>query len=151
MWYKIAHPDFKDVDPEDNWEEADEADQIFRQNKIRYDSTKNIQQVAIENGVVIGAMASGWSKNSDYDEDVMVFSFDIVVKPEFQRQGVGLKLIQDAIKRYNAEKNDYQEMGNKTMIRLWVVNPVLIPVLERFGFQAESEPYENGSVHLISY
>lgn len=137
---------------EDNWEEAEQAEQVFRENKIRPDSAKNISQVAIENGVVIGALSSGWSISREYgDEQVSVFSFDLVVKPEFRRQGVGMTLIQNAISKYNAEKNDYREMGNQTMMRIWVVNPILIPVLERLGFQAESEPYENGSVHLVAY
>lgn len=154
MWYKRAYPDYMAIYPEseDNWEEAEQAEQVFRENKIRPDSAKNISQVAIENGVVIGALSSGWSISREYgDEQVSVFSFDLVVKPEFRRQGVGMTLIQNAISKYNAEKNDYREMGNQTMMRIWVVNPILIPVLERLGFQAESEPYENGSVHLVAY
>lgn len=152
MWYKKADDaDFKHIDPEEDWEEAEQADQVFKQNDIRYGRDKNISQVAIENGVVIGALASGWDKDNSYGEDVMVFSFDLVVKPEFRRQGVGLKLIQQGLAKYKQEKGDYQEMGNQTMMRIWVINPVLIPVLEGLGFQAESEPYENGSVHLIAY
>lgn len=154
MWYKRAYPDYMAIYPEseDNWEEAEQAEQVFRENKIRPDSAKNISQVAIENGVVIGALSSGWSISREYgDEQVSVFSFDLVVKPEFRRQGVGMTLIQNAISKYDAEKNDYREMGNQTMMRIWVVNPILIPVLERLGFQTESEPYENGSVHLVAY
>lgn len=157
MWYKRADDaDFMNVDPEENWEEAEQADQVFKQNDIRYGRDKNISQVATENGVVIGALASGWDRDNGYGENVMVFSFDLAVKPEFRRQGVGLKLIQDAIKKYNQEKLDYQETGSQTMMRLWVVNPVLIPVLERFGFTIESS-YEvdgegsPGSAHLIAY
>jgi len=153
MWYKRANPDFRHLDPEEDWDQADDADQIFKQQKIRYDSSKRVNQVAIENGVVIGAIASGWTNSREYGEDetVAVFSFDLVVKPEFQRQGVGMQLIQNAIREYQQDKHVYEEMGQKTMMRLWVVNPVLIPVLERLGFQAESEPYENGSVHLVAY
>lgn len=157
MWYKRADDaDFMNVDPEENWEEAEQADQVFKQNNIRYDRNKNVSQVAIENGVVIGALASGWDRDNGYGKDVMVFSFDLVVKPEFRRQGVGLKLIQDAIKKYNQEKLDYQESGSQTMMKIWVVNPILIPVLERFGFMIESS-YEvdglgnPGSAHLIAY
>lgn len=151
MWYKRANPDFRYIEPEEDFEEADEADQIFKLQKMRYGRDKNISQVAIENGTVIGALASGWAKDDSYGEDSMVFSFDLVVKPEFRRQGVGLKLIQDAIARYKLEKNDYQEMGNNTMMRIWVVNPILFPVLEKLGFEAESEPHEGGSVHYIAY
>ena len=157
MWYKKADDaDFKHIDPEEDWEEAEQADQVFKQNDIRYGRDKNISQVAIENGVVLGALASGWQRDNSYGEDVMVFSFDLVVKPEFRRQGVGLGLIQQALKRYNQEKLDYQEMGSQTMMRIWVVNPILIPVLEKLGFEIESS-YEvdglgnPGSAHLIAY
>ncbi len=151
MWYKLANPDFRHIDHEENWEEADEAEQVFKQNDIRFDSTKNISQVAVENGVVIGALASGWSKSQEYGEEtVAVFAFDLVVKPEFRRQGVGLKLIQNAIAKYNSEKNDYQEMGEKTMMRIWVINPILVPVLEGLGFDVEAT-YQNGSAHLVAY
>ncbi len=157
MWYKKADDaNFISVHPEDDWEEAEQADQIFKKQKLRYGRDKNISQVAIEDGIVIGALASGWTRDDSYGENVMVFSFDLVVKPEFRRRGVGLKLIQDAIFRYNQEKLDYKEMSNKTMMRVWVVNPVLIPVLENLGFEIESS-YEvdglgnPGSAHLIAY
>jgi len=157
MWYKKADDaDFKHIDPEEDWEKAEQADQVFKDNAIRYGREKNVSQVAIENGVVIGALASGWTNDNSYGEDVMVFSFDLVVKPEFRRQGVGLGLIQQALKKYNMEKMDYQEMGHNTMMRIWVVNPILIPVLEKLGFEIESS-YEvdglgnPGSAHLIAY
>ncbi len=159
MWYKKIKADdasYKEVYPEENWEEAEQAEQIFKQEKINFGRNKDISQVAIENGIVIGALASGWDRNNGYGEDVMIFSFDIVIKPEFRRQGIGLGLIQQAIKKYNTEKLEYQEMGENTMMRLWVVNPVLIPVLEKMGFQIESS-YEvdglgsPGSAHLIAY
>jgi len=114
QWYKKADDDadFMHIDPEENWEEAEQADQVFKSEGIRYGRDKNVSQVAIENGVVIGALASGWDRDNGYGEDVMVFSFDLVVKPEFRRQGVGLKLIQDAIKKYNQEKmEDHYKIG----------------------------------------
>jgi len=157
MWYKRADDaDFMNVDPEENWEEAEQADQVFKQNDIRYGRDKNISQVAIENGVVIGALASSWDKDNGYGEDVMVFSFDLVVKPEFRRQGIGLQLIQNAIKKYNEDKIYYQESGQKTMMRIYVVNRILIPVLEKLGFDIEStyqvDSWGNpGSAHLIAY
>jgi GNAT superfamily N-acetyltransferase len=157
MWYKLAQAaDFRSINPEEDWEEAEQSDQIFRQNDIRYGRDKDISQIAVENGVVIGALASGWLQDNSYGEDVMVFSFDLVVKPEFRRQGVGLGLIQQALRKYNQEKMDYQEMGNKTMMRVWVVNPILIPVLEKLGFTIESsyevdEMGNPGSAHLIAY
>jgi GNAT superfamily N-acetyltransferase len=150
-WYKRADADFRQIDPESDWEEAEQGYQLFKQEKIRYDSTKNIQQVAVENGNVIGALASGWSKSGEYGEDSAIFSFDLVVKPEFRRQRVGYELIRGAVAQYLQDKREYAEMGIGTLMRLWVVNPVLIPVLERdFGFQVEADHGEGG-VHMIRY
>jgi GNAT superfamily N-acetyltransferase len=135
---------------EKSWEEAEEAERVFKQNNIRIDSTKNISQIAVENGVVIGALASGWSTSQEYGEKVAIFAFDLVVKAEFRRQGVGLKLIQNAIAKYNSEKHEYEEKGHKTMMRIWVINPILVPVLEGLGFTVEAT-YKNGSAYLIAY
>lgn len=151
-WYKKADADFRQINPEEDWEEAEQGDQIMQQEKIRYGRDKNIQQVAIENGVVIGALASGWQKTDEYGEDIQIFSFDLAVKPEFRRQRVGYELIRKAVAQYEQEKRDYADMGEKTMMRVWVVNPVLVPMLERdFGFQIEAEYGSGAGVHVIRY
>ncbi len=157
MWYSFSNNfEIRNVDPDEEWEDVDQADQVFKNETINYGRNKNITQIARENGVVIGALASGWDKDSGYGEDVMVFQFDVVVNPQFRRKGVGLQLIQSAIKQYNQDKKEYQDMGIKTMMRVWVVNPILISVLEKLGFVIESsyEHGENGqfgSAHLIAY
>lgn len=151
-WYRKADMDFKSIDPEEDYEEGAEADQVFNQSKIKYPRDSQVREVAIENGVVIGALSCGWQESQDYEpEKVYVYSFDLAVKPEFRRQGVGATLIQRGIAQYESEKHDYQDMGYSTMMRVWVVNPVLIPLLEnKFGFQMEAE-HEGGSAHLIRY
>ena len=132
----------------DVYQDADAADAIFNDRGIRYDSTKQLSSLAIENGQVIGAIASGWAPVSDYGEGVYVFSFDVAVKKEFQNGLAGMQLIQNAIRQYEQEKDAY---GDKTLMRLWVVNPRLVPILERrFGFEIENS-YKDGSAHLIRY
>jgi hypothetical protein len=138
-----------DYDP---YERAQQAEQAFQQSNIHVNRNKNISHVAVENGQVIGAVQSEWSQDTSYGEPVWVFSFDVAVKPEFRGpQMTGLKLISEAIKHYEQTKGQYAEQGAHTMMRLWVVNPRLVPILEsRFGMEVESDMGEGGS-YLIRY
>jgi len=152
MWYRLANPDYRVIypdsdDDEDNSDQINQGNDIFKENDIRIDSTKNINHLAIENGVVIGALASGWTRH----DNEMVFAFDLVVKQEFRIKGVGLQLIQNAIKQYNQEKSDYKEMGHSTKMRIYVVNPLLFPVLERLGFKVVETYQWNGSTYGVAY
>jgi len=132
----------------DQYDYGDQADKVFNDSGIRFDSTKNISHLAEENGVIIGAVASGWGQQ----DDTYVFAFDVVVKPEFRGKSfAGLKLISEGINKYNSEAPDYREMGYNTMMRLWVVNSRLVPILERkYNFEIESQ-YSDGSAHMIRY
>jgi GNAT superfamily N-acetyltransferase len=148
-WWKLAK--VMGIDPEEDWEQADEADQVFQQVGIRYDRNKNVSQVAMEDGAVIGALASGWSRGESHEgKEVDVFSFDLVVRPEHRRRGVGLKLIEQAIQSYESDKHAYEEIDHHTMMRLWVVNPVLVPLLEN-SFQFQIESNGSGGAHLVRY
>jgi len=137
----------------DQYEYADQAEQVFRDTKIRPDNTKNLSHLAVEDGRVVGAISSGWSndKNTGHGEgDVWIYSFDIAVLSKFRKGLTGLKLISEAIKTYQSDRLEYEDMGGQTMMRLWVVNPNLIPILERYGFQIEAE-HGNGSAHMVMY
>jgi GNAT superfamily N-acetyltransferase len=150
-WYRQSQVEYRGINPEEDLDESGEAEQIFRQAPLGVDRNKDISHVAVENGVVIGAIASGWQEDRSGGETEAVFSFDLAVKPEFRRRGVGLSLIQQAVKQYERDKGMYEEMGSRPMMRLWVVNRFLIPVLEqKFGFQLEAE-HGNGSVHMVRY
>jgi len=161
-WYKLSQIDIIPFDYENNdnydidYEREDYqsgAEKTFSESGIRVSRDKNMTQLAIENGKVIGAIASSWNKEDEYDgKDVYVFSFDIAVKPEFRGpKMVGLKLIAAAIKQYEHEKTIYEETDGLTMMRLWVVNRRLIPVLEqKFGFDLESDLGKSGA-YLIRY
>jgi GNAT superfamily N-acetyltransferase len=151
MWYKLAQPQIKRIDPEEDWPEAEEAESIFKLSKIRCDSNKNVSHVAIENGQVIGALSSGWCRGDDYEgKSVAVFSFDLAVDPKHRRKGVGLSIIQAAMIQYNEEKETYAGQDGYSMMRVWVVNPILVPVLENLGFSIEAE-HADDSAHLVYY
>lgn len=169
-WYKRAqlkyrtlpHPDAMDYDEDFDADAVDEArndiEEIFIQRGIRPDSTKEFTDVAMNDHLAVGGVASGWSDNNDYDFPVKEFSFDVATEDPRNRTPnrggtgmMGMKLIQEGINKYEAEKSDWEEMGYKTMIRLWVVNPRLIPILERrFGFDIETEHSEGGA-HMVKF
>ena len=136
----------------DRYDAMDQADKAFQASGVRYDSRKRISQMAIEDGKVIGAVASGWSTEDGDEKDTAVFSFDIAVKPEFRGPAmVGMKLIAAAMQHYKYEASQYREMGFNTLMRLRVINPRLVPVLEKkFGFELESS-HGDGSAHMIMY
>lgn len=132
----------------DRYDMMDQADQAFDDSMIRKSRDEQYSQMAIEDGKVIGAIASGWQ--TDNELKTAIFTFSVAVSPKFRGKGmVGLKLIKAAIQQYQRDKNDYEEMGYYPYMRLWVINPKLVPYLEqRLGFEIESQ-YSDGSAHLV--
>lgn len=143
--YEVHPFSFEDDEyPGDVYQDAEQAEAIFKEREVGVDRNKELSHMAVEDGQVIGAVSSSWS----HEDGVDVFSFDVAVKRQYQGTMAGMKLIQEAIKQYEWDKSMYE--GN-TMMRLWVVNERLIPILvRRFGFEIESE-HEGGSAHLIRY
>jgi len=143
------------INPEDDWEEADQAIEISKLVKIRPDSTKEPTIIAKnDKDEVIGAAFTSWSNDNDASElagePIAKWAFDVVVHPDWQGyQMVGMKLIQQAEKE---RKNMEAAYDQKAYTRLWVVNPKLARVLQhpRYGYDAESE-YKDGSAHLVKY
>jgi ribosomal protein S18 acetylase RimI-like enzyme len=132
--YRISpeDPDVGDLDP---YVALDQADEVFRLAEIRINRAKNITILAVLGEQVIGAVATAWQENRD--EDAWEFSWDIAVHPEYRKSGIGARLIREALAAYESEKADY---GDRTVMRLWVVNPRLANVLEQhYGFEIESE------------
>jgi len=161
-WYKKTEieyrnmPSTEDFDDEDSdidvYQAMDEAEKVFQNSGIRPDSRKEMTNIALSDGTVIGAIASNWSEATDYDFPVMEFSFDVAVDKKFRgSEQVGMKLIQEAINTYEEEKTMYEESDYKTRIKLWVINTGLIPILEKFfGFEIESD-LGHGQAHMVRY
>lgn len=143
--YTIIPFSYDDMDYErDTYQDADAADAIFKDRGIRVDSTKEISILAVAGDEVIGAVASGWYR----EEDVQVFAFDVAVKGGHDKGLVGLKLIEEAIRQYQQTAAVYTM---PTMMRLWVINPKLVGILEqRYGFEVEAR-HGDGSAHLVRY
>jgi len=145
----------KHIDPEEEWEEAEQADAIAKMVKIRPDSTKNVTFVAVnDNDDVIGAaytnVQADHDASSSNGEEILVYSFDVVVHPKWQGyEMVGMQLIKACEQERDSIQN---ERDAKVYTRLWVVNPRLAQILQnpRFGYELESE-HGDGSAHLVKY
>ena len=141
------------INPEDDWEDADQAYQIAKMVNIRPDRNKEPTIIAKnENDEVIGAAFTSWTNDHEASqqagEPIAKWDFDVVVHPQWQGyEMVGMKLIKQA----EDERKNIESMYNqKAYTRLWVVNPKLAKILQhpKYGYDAESE-YDNGSAHLV--
>ena len=141
--YKIA-VEYKSVnneeydDDEDDSEYIDNAINVFQNSGIRYDSSKNISDIALEDGTVIGSTASGWYVD---DKDRLVFSFDIVVEEKYRGKKIGTGLVDRAIQKFESERNESEEAyGKKSMMRIEAVNVNFGEYLIRkYGFILEKK------------
>jgi len=151
MWYIRAKHQVQEIDIEEDWDDAEAAESVFRASNIRCDSTKNITHVAKENDDVIGAVSRGWCYGENYEgKGVAIFSFDLAVDKQHRKKGVGKSLIEAALRYYNNTKEAYAGVDGYSMIRIWVVNPHLFSTLENFGFELESM-HAGDSAHYVRY
>jgi len=145
--------DIVHLDPEEDWEKAEQAESISRLVGIRPDSTKSPTIIALnDKEEVVGAAFTSWSQDDEASEmageDIAVWDFDVVVHPNWQgKEMIGIKLIKQAEK----ERENMEAMyGQKAYTKTWVVNPRLAKIMQnRYGY--EGTPYKDGSAHLIKY
>ena len=116
------------IDPEEDWEMADQAYQIAKLVNIRASRNKNPTIIALNDKQdVIGAAFTSWEDDHDMTqqvgEPVAHWDFDVVVHPQWQGyEMVGMKLIRQA----EAEKKNLEgQYGQRAYSRMWVVNPKL--------------------------
>jgi GNAT superfamily N-acetyltransferase len=89
-------------------------------------SDKELTAAFIEYGEVLGALFTGVSGDT--------YSFDVAVSPQAQSKGIGSKLTNLGISLYD---QDYADAGMK--IELDAVNPQMIQMLKRRGFEVENQ------------
>lgn len=141
-------PWHEDMDALDPWVSADQADKVADRSGIRISRSKNLFYVAVHNEQVVGAIwAAEYNDSDSYfsadpDQVVRVLDFDVAVDPDYRGNAmVGLQLINDAIQYFHSSEND--------LIRVLVVNPKLVRVLEsKYKFEIESH-FGNGSAHMV--
>lgn len=129
--YRIAQ-EYKTIDEDSDFDQIDSAWNVFKNNEIRPNRNKDITDIALSDGTVIGAVASGW----DRDDNKATFSFDIAINNNHQGMKIGTNLVKQALERYNNDKSAYKEMGCDTEIELEVVNLRFGEYLiKQFGFE----------------
>ena len=133
----IYEDDFDEEDDGfDTYEVMDESDKIFNEVQIRMSNDKRYSYVAIVGEEVVGAIVDHW----DMSDGIASFSWDVVVRPDFQGKGVGKKLIAEEIEKYESEKYLYEDMDYDTRMYIECVNLELASLLERdFGFEVDME------------
>ena len=136
----------EEYDGYDPWIVADQAEKIAKDSGIHIARNKDLSWFAMAEDNVVGAV---WSAiYDDDDQDAMVYDFDMATHPGYRKElGIFLRLMDAALGDYR----DLQADNPRTYVRLWVVNPKLVGVLERrYGFDVESQ-HGDGSAHMTYY
>jgi|688.fasta_scaffold68123_4 GNAT superfamily N-acetyltransferase len=141
------------IDPEEDWDQAEQVYNIAQRVGIRPSRDKDVAIVATDmKGDVVGGIFSSFQPDHDMSqqagEDYHQYEFDVVVAPEYQRQGVGKLLIQAA----ESQRKDYESMYNsKAYTSLQVVNPNLHNYLtQQRGYEIDYEPPEGSQDSFMS-
>jgi len=113
--------DYDDVDPED-------IDDLASKSGINILSDKEINTIVLDDNKIIAGLWVG----SDNEE----MSFDIVVDPEYQRQGIAKQLIDYAIGEYDMNQEAY---GDDYKLKGDIVNPNMVGYLKSKGFMVDDE------------
>lgn len=106
----------------DPYEIQDQAYALAKNNGINILSNKELFKMILDGGRVIAALFTA----SDMDE----YEFDVVVDPEYRRQGLAKELVEDAVMDYEGVKEVYPEVK----FNVDVVNPNMQKLLEGMGF-----------------
>jgi GNAT superfamily N-acetyltransferase len=129
-FYLKEHSDYEYVyDEEIDSDDADIAYKIAKKHGISVLSDKDLFCIVKDGEEVIGGLWHVFMSGE--------YSFDVVVRDDYQGKGIGKKLVDIAIREYNETKEAY---GDDTIIRADVVNQdVMIPLLLKKGFEIESK------------
>lgn len=120
----VAYVFADELDPK----HIDDAYKMAKKYDIGVLSDKEIYTIAISNNEVVGALWTSWISGE--------FSFDVVVREDFQGKGVGKRLVDIAIEAYNQDKEAY---GDEVILRAYVVNPTMEKILASKGFEVENK------------
>lgn len=114
-----------EIDPDD----ADMAYKMAKKHGISVLSDKDIFCIVKDGDEVVGGLWNVFMSGE--------YSFDIVIRDDYQGKGIGSKLVDIAIREYNETKEAF---GDDTIIRVDVVNQdVMLPLLLKKGFKIESK------------
>jgi GNAT superfamily N-acetyltransferase len=114
----------EEIDPDD----ADAAYKMAKKHGISVLSDKDIFCIVKDGDDVVGGLWNVFMSGE--------YSFDIVVRDDYQGKGLGKKLVDIAIQEYNESKQAY---GDDAIIRVDVVNKTMEKILLNKGFEVESK------------
>ena len=142
------------IDEEEDWELAEQAEQVARRCQIRISRDKRLLLIALAGDTVVGAVWATFDQDQSYREpvwdgdeprdepDVYCFDFDVVVDPQARATGAGMVSSNIGPKLIDAALVEYHQIAamygyENTFIRVQVVNPKLARFLERrYGFES---------------
>ena len=122
---RIEVIDFENESETINTEQAaKDAEEIAKNNNVNILRGKDLNSVAVDKeGKTVGGL---WTEVNG-DE----FSFDVAIDKTAQGQGVGEKLVKDAISQFNNEK----EANPNLKYKVDVTNPIMEKLLSKYGFK----------------
>tara|TARA_B100001778_G_scaffold334952_1_gene349453 strand:- start:500 stop:2074 length:1575 start_codon:yes stop_codon:yes gene_type:complete len=120
------------VDPDGDYDE--QSYELARNSSINILSDKEPSMVAVSGDRVVGALFTSVQGNS--------YSFDVVVDPSFQRQGIGGRLTDMAMSHYKDMSADMPDLE----MNADVVNPVMKNMLQDRGLSEKSRIDDQRSI-----
>ena len=103
----------------------DQINYLEKTSNIHILRNKELNQVLIVGDKIVGALYTELDSND-------VFSFDIIVHPEYRGKGLGDKLVKLGIDEYKSLKNS---LDHNIKLRVDVVNPQLFNTLKKNGLR----------------
>jgi predicted N-acetyltransferase YhbS len=133
------------IDPEEDWEAAEDVFQIAKKTGIRPNRNKDVHLIARVGDTVIGGVFTATYEDEYDGEFYQTLDFDVAVDPQWQGyQRVGLRLIESVI-RFAAE-SDCQ------VVTAFVINSRLARILDsKFGFEGLNQNWDGRSVVMTKY
>ena len=114
------------------YEDVEEyGEEAYKLSEKYFNVLKNTELKSVivnETDQVVGALFTD-------ETDSEKFSFDVVVHPDYQRQGIGIELVKEAISEFEYLKDVY---GDDYYIDVHVINPNMRNLLEdHYGFEVD--------------
>jgi ribosomal protein S18 acetylase RimI-like enzyme len=119
---KISNYEY-DEDYEMSEDSISQAWELVKKSDINVLRDKELRDIEHIGGEVAGALFDSWDNGT--------YSFDVVVDPKFQGQGIGTKLVDSAISFFNYESEAYPNAD----ISIDVVSPIMKNILLNKGFE----------------
>tara|TARA_Y100000034_G_C6859125_1_gene390790 strand:+ start:915 stop:1388 length:474 start_codon:yes stop_codon:yes gene_type:complete len=112
------------VDPEEDYKYIEQAYNLAKEENIGITRDREVVNVVLDdNDNVIATTFDAW--------DFETFEFDVVVSKKEQGKKIGTQLTELAIERFE----DYKQMNENAIIKLFVVNDNMKKILEKRNFE----------------